>query len=63
MSDAPFSDSLCHRCAHLRRVEAARSSFLKCEDGRPPKYPPQPVRQCPFFRPAEGQPPASRPRG
>ncbi|MEW5737937.1 MAG: hypothetical protein AB1938_03370 [Myxococcota bacterium] len=56
----PFPDSLCHRCAHLRRVEGARSSFLQCGEGRPPKYPAQPVRACPYFEAAQpGRPPTA----
>lgn len=58
MSEAPFPDSTCHRCAHLRVVGAARSTFLRCEEGRPPKYPAQPVRTCPFFQPAVKESPA-----
>ena len=57
MSERPFPESRCHGCAHGRVVTAARSSFLLCEDGRPPKYPPQPVGRCPFFAPA---PPPAR---
>lgn len=57
MSERPFPQSVCHGCAHLRLVTAARSTFLQCGEGRPPKYPPQPVRRCPFFAPA---PPPAR---
>lgn len=50
MSDErPYPQSLCHACVHLRDVKGARSYFLLCSEGRPPKYPPQPVRQCPCF--------------
>jgi hypothetical protein len=48
----PFPESLCHRCAHLRRVEAARSVFLMCTEPTLPKYAPQPVRACRGFTPA-----------
>jgi hypothetical protein len=58
MTDAPFPDSLCHGCAHRRVVVAARSTFLKCDEGRPPKYPRQPVRACPFFAPRGPEAPA-----
>jgi len=47
MSDAPFPDSLCRRCAHLREVRSGRGSvFLMCQEPTLPKYPAQPVRQC-----------------
>ncbi len=59
MSDAPapavpFPESLCHRCAAPPRlVRSARSVFILCPV-LPNKYPPQPVRFCPSFRPREG---------
>jgi hypothetical protein len=49
---APFPDSLCHRCVHLRLVESAKKSvFLMCREPSLPKYAPQPVRQCRGFTP------------
>ncbi len=54
MSDPPrpFPESLCHRCANLRYVETAQSTFLLCPV-LPNKYPRQPVRRCSLFRPRE----------
>lgn len=49
MPDAPFADSKCCACQFLREVKTARSIFLMCTQGTPPKYPPQPVRECSFF--------------
>ena len=46
---APFPDSLCHRCAHHRIVQAARSAFVMCGNPELPKYPRQPVVTCPGF--------------
>ena len=52
MSDAPFPESLCHRCAHLREVRSGKGSvFLMCQEPSLPKYGPQPVRQCGGFTP------------
>jgi hypothetical protein len=52
-SDEPFPDSLCHRCVHLRVIESGKGSrFLMCREPSLPKYPPQPVTQCPRFTPA-----------
>ena len=54
----PFPDSLCHRCAAPPRyVQSRTSTFIMCPL-LPRKYPPQPVRICALFRPAE--PDASR---
>lgn len=53
----PFPDSLCHRCAALRVVAAARSSFLFCAAGHE-RYPRQPIVSCALFRPL---PPAAIP--
>lgn len=49
--------SLCHDCAHVKRVESAKGSvFWMCgrhaTDPRHPKYPPQPVRACSGHSPA-----------
>jgi len=55
MSDRPmpFPESLCHRCAAPPRyVETAASTFILCPI-LPDKYPPQPVRVCPMFRPRD----------
>jgi hypothetical protein len=47
---APFPDSLCHRCAHLRLIQSGRgSTFLLCQEPSLRKYPPQPVRLCRGF--------------
>jgi len=52
----PYPESLCHRCAAPPRyVRSARSVFILCPL-LPEKYPPQPVRACPLFRP---KPPAA----
>lgn len=51
MSDVPFPESLCHRCAAPPKyVRTERSTFVRCplvDD----KYPRQPVLACPLFRP------------
>jgi hypothetical protein len=49
----PFADSLCHRCAALKLVKGAHSTFLMCT-ALPNKYPPQPVRTCPAFNAVAG---------
>ncbi len=55
--DAPFADSLCHRCVHLRLVRSGKGSvFLLCQQPTVGKYPPQPVRACPGFVPGAQQP-------
>jgi hypothetical protein len=47
----PYPSSLCHRCgAPPRYVRTASSVFIMCPL-LPVKYPPQPVLQCPLFRP------------
>ena len=51
MTDAPFPDSLCHRCRFLRIVRMARSTFLMCQEPSLPKYTAQPVRACRGFAP------------
>jgi hypothetical protein len=52
-ADLPFPESLCHRCAAPPRyVRTDTSVFILCPIV-PEKYPPQPVRQCPYFRPRE----------
>lgn len=51
--ELPFPDSLCHRCAAPPRyVRSATSFFILCPL-LPDKYPPQPVRQCPLFKPRD----------
>ncbi|WP_407667425.1 hypothetical protein [Myxococcus dinghuensis] len=51
--ELPFPDSLCHRCgAPPRYVRSRTSVFVLCPL-LPQKYPPQPVRACALFRPAE----------
>ena len=48
--DAPFPESLCHRCAAPPKyVKTATSTFILCPL-LPGKYPPQPVRICELFR-------------
>jgi hypothetical protein len=53
MADAPrelpYPESLCHRCAALRVVQGARSSFLMCT-ALEEKYPRQPVVRCLAFK-------------
>lgn len=49
--DLPFPDSQCHACAAPPRyVRTGRSLFILCPI-REEKYPRQPVRGCPLFRP------------
>jgi hypothetical protein len=47
--ETSFHESKCRQCQHLREVKTVRSTFLMCTQGTPPKYPPQPVRECAFF--------------
>lgn len=52
-----MSAGLCERCAHVKLNRNDRGSvFLYCRraesDPRYPKYPPQPVLQCPGFEAA-----------
>jgi hypothetical protein len=55
-ADLPFPDSLCHQCAAPPRyVRSARSVFIMCPV-LPNKYPRQPVRECPMFRPRDSGP-------
>jgi hypothetical protein len=51
---APFPESLCHRCAAPPRyITSGRGSvFILCPLW-PTKYPPQPVRSCPLFKPRD----------
>jgi hypothetical protein len=49
MTDVPFAQSLCHRCANLRLVQTKTSTFLMCQQAELPKYPRQPVVACPGF--------------
>ncbi|MEZ4384839.1 MAG: hypothetical protein R3A79_26145 [Nannocystaceae bacterium] len=49
---------LCRRCAESRTIESGRGSiFWRCavhdRDPRMPKYPPLPVRRCPYARPRD----------
>lgn len=46
----PYPTSQCHQCVHKRDVQTARSHFLMCQQGTPPKYPPQPVSGCASFQ-------------
>jgi hypothetical protein len=51
-ADAPFPDSLCHRCQHVRLTGNKRGSiFLSCTHPALPKYLPQPVLHCGGFTP------------
>jgi hypothetical protein len=50
MDAAPFPESLCHRCVHLRLVRSGKgSTFLMCQEPSLPKYAAQPVRVCRGF--------------
>ena len=50
-ADLPFPESLCHTCAAPPRyVRSTRSTFILCPL-LPDKYPRQPVRECPLYRP------------
>ena len=52
----PFPESLCHSCAAPPRyVRSARSVFILCPL-LPDKYPRQPVRACPLYRPRDPDP-------
>ncbi len=52
MSDVPFPESLCHRCAQLRLVTSGKgSTFLMCQHPDLSKYPRQPVVACAGFTP------------
>ena len=44
-----FAQSKCRACQFLKVVAGARSEFLMCTQGGPPRYPPQPVKECSFF--------------
>jgi hypothetical protein len=56
MSDEqPFPQSLCHRCAALKQIKGANSTFLMCT-ALPTKSPPQPVVSCHAFRAAAPSP-------
>jgi len=58
----PFPDSLCHRCAAPPRyVRTDRSTFILCPLV-PEKYPRQPVRECPYFRPKSPEEPEGQAR-
>lgn len=62
--DLPFPTSLCHRCAAPPRyITSGRGSvFILCPLW-PTKYPPQPVRSCPLFRPRKDKDPPEPDRG
>jgi hypothetical protein len=54
--DLPFPESLCHRCAAPPRyIRTATSVFILCPLV-PEKYPRQPVRICPYFKPKAAEP-------
>lgn len=62
LADLPFPSSLCHRCESPRYIRSGRGSvFILCPL-LPQKYPPQPVRSCPLFRPRsdEGMAPKAK---
>lgn len=51
LGELPFPGSLCHRCAAPPRyIKTRTSTFILCPI-LPNKYPPQPVLQCPAFKP------------
>jgi len=51
MPELPFPESLCHQCAAPPRyIQTATSTFIFCPI-LPVKYPRQPVKSCPAFRP------------
>ncbi len=51
----PFPGSLCHRCAAPPRyIRTERSIFIRCPILK--VYPPQPVKSCEAFSPAETSP-------
>ena len=53
MSELPFPQSLCHRCAAPPKyVRTEHSVFILCPL-LPQKYPRQPVLECPLFRPKD----------
>ena len=55
----PFPGSLCHRCAAPPRyIRTERSVFIRCPILK--VYPPQPVRQCEAFIPADVPVPEDR---
>ncbi|AKJ04010.1 hypothetical protein ATI61_101894 [Archangium gephyra] len=57
-SPLPFPTSLCHRCAAPPKyVRTKTSTFILCPL-LPQKYAPQPVLQCPLFRPRSPEPEA-----
>ena len=48
----PYPGSLCHRCAAPPKyIRTERSVFIRCPILK--AYPPQPVRACEAFMPAE----------
>ena len=50
----PFPDSLCHSCAAPPKyIRTTRSIFIYCPIFR--RYPPQPVRSCSRYVPAEAR--------
>jgi hypothetical protein len=49
----PFPDSICHGCAHSRKIETKTSKFLLCA-ALATKYPRQPISQFPAFEPTAG---------
>jgi [ribosomal protein S5]-alanine N-acetyltransferase len=52
VTERPFPESLCHRCAAPPKyVRTERSVFIRCPL-LPEKYPRQPVLECAMFRPA-----------
>lgn len=54
MSELPWPDSLCHRCAAPPQyIRTKTSLFILCPL-LPRKYPPQPVLRCELFRAREG---------
>lgn len=60
-SGTMMSESLCHRCRHVRKITSGTGSlFWLCQlaatDPGYRKYPPQPVVRCVGFEPAVDRP-------
>ena len=52
------TNSLCETCRHMREIVSGKGSrFLLCQlaqdDGRFPKYPPQPIIKCEGYKDRE----------
>jgi hypothetical protein len=49
-AQAPFPQSLCHRCSASKYVQTKTSVFVLCTAIPERKYPPQPVPECDLFK-------------